>query len=438
METFTQWIEAHVGPIAGKIGANRYVQAIQNTFLTLIPFMTIGGLALVIITPPMDYTTMDPGIGRAFMQGWSTLASWLYQPLNTINLITMGCLAIWVAVGIAFFLARHYKMNGFLPVVVSAASFASMALINNEGALITDYFSGTGLFCAIVSSVASLELFRFLCNHKVGRIEIPGGGVPPALADSIGQLAPAAIVFIVMSVVSTIALRVTGQPFADFVAILLSPLIGAVDSYWGVLFVAFTIPLLFWFGIHDSVITSPLEPFLYANLYANMAAYAAGTALPYTFTQSFLFYFASIGGNGATLALALLTLRSKSKQIKTIGRLGIVPVIFGVNEPIVFGLPVMYNPLMFIPSILSMVLNATITYAAMIFGLVGKTFIYPGWNLFSPVGAIVSTMDVRALVLVIALIALDVAVYYPFFKAFERNKLEEESTDDQVDAQQAV
>ena len=81
MEKFTEFIERHVAPVAGRLGANRYIQAIQNTFLTLIPFMTIGSMALVIVTPPMDYTTMDPGIAQSFMQGWQAVADFLAFPL---------------------------------------------------------------------------------------------------------------------------------------------------------------------------------------------------------------------------------------------------------------------------------------------------------------------------------------------------------------------
>ena len=137
MEAFTSWVEKHVAPLAGKLGANRYIQSIQNTFLTLVPFMTIGSLALVIISPPMDYTAMEEGIGRSFMQGWQSLADFLFYPFITVNTITTGCLALWVTIGLAFFLSRHYKMNSYLPVATATASFVATACINAEG-LISD------------------------------------------------------------------------------------------------------------------------------------------------------------------------------------------------------------------------------------------------------------------------------------------------------------
>ena len=429
MEKFTSWVEKSIAPVAGRLGANRYIQAIQSTFLTLIPFMTIGSMVLVIISPPMDYTTMEPGFAQSFMQGWAALADFLYLPFIIINMVTTGCLAIWVSAGLAFFLSRHYKMNSYLPVALSTACFFATGALDVEGAFTTGYFGGTGLFCAIVISILSLEFYRFLCDRNVGRINLPGM-VPPALSDSMAHLTPAAIVLLVVGVVGAVALELTAAPLANLIATIVSPLVGAVNSPGGIMLIGFLMPFFFWFGIHDSVLTSPLSAFEYANLEANMHAYAAGvaaTALPYTVTPPFIWYFMTIGGNGATLALALLCLRSRSKQVSAIGKLGIVPVCFGVNEPIIFGLPVMYNPLMFIPSILNMVLNAGITYFAMDFGLVNKVFAYPGWNVPAPIGAFLSTMDIRAVVLIVVLIVINLLVYYPFFRAYEKKKLAEEA-----------
>ena len=297
-----------------------------------------------------------------------------------------------------------------------------------------DNLGGTGLFCGIVVSIASVELFRFLSENEVGRISLPSS-VPPALGDSMTNLVPATIVFFAMALAATASIMVTGAPLANLIATVFSPLVGAVNSLGGALLVGFLMPFMFWFGIHDSVLTSPLDPFLYNNLYANMDAFAAGTAataLPFVVTPPFVWYFMTIGGNGATLALALLALRSRSKQIGAIGKLGIIPVLFGVNEPIIFGLPVMYNPMMFIPSILNMMLNGAITWFCMDFGLVNRAFAYPGWNVPSPIGAFLATMDIRAFLLIVALVILNLLVYYPFFRAYEKQKLQEETEQEAV------
>jgi len=107
--------------------------------------------------------------------------------------------------------------------------------------------------------------------------------------------------------------------------------------------------------------------------------------------------------------------------------LAIVPAFFNINEPIIFGLPMMYNPTMMIPFILVMPLNGLITYICMSTGIVARTFANPSWNMFCPIGALISTMDVKALILVLALIVIDVLIYLPFFKVYEKQKIAEEA-----------
>ena len=135
----------------------------------------------------------------------------------------------------------------------------------------------------------------------------------------------------------------------------------------------------------------------------------------------------AIGGSGATLGLAFLADSSKSKQIRTIGRISVIPAIFNINEPLIFGLPLMYNPIMMIPFIIVMPLNGVLTYLAMSSGLVARTFAYASWNMFAPIAALIDTMDVKALLLILVLIVIDILIYLPFFKVYEKQKLKEES-----------
>ncbi|HAZ37208.1 MAG TPA: PTS sugar transporter subunit IIC, partial [Clostridiaceae bacterium] len=108
------------------------------------------------------------------------------------------------------------------------------------------------------------------------------------------------------------------------------------------------------------------------------------------------------------------------------GKLSFLPSLFGINEPVLFGVPLVLNPLFFIPFILAESLNAVISFLLMQFGIIGKTYIMGGWNLFSPIGAFISTMDWKALVLVIALIVMDTLIYLPFFKVYEKKLIKEE------------
>ena len=174
-----------------------------------------------------------------------------------------------------------------------------------------------------------------------------------------------------------------------------------------------------------------MKAFWYTALAANITAYASGTAsteLPYIMTYPFWFMFLMIGGSGATFGLCLLLLFGcKSKQLKTVGKLGIVPAFFNINEPIIFGVPLMLNPIMYTPFVGSVMVNGLITYLCMNFGIVGRTIADPSWNMFCPIGALISTMDIKAMLLVIFLIILDIVIYFPFIKVYDNQKIREES-----------
>ena len=406
MEKFTAFIEKHIAPMANKLGRNKYVVALQNSFFAMIPFITVGALALVLISPPADYTTMDPGVARSLMQGWQAFADFTGPTFNFINMVTMNLLAFWIALGMGLNLAKHHKMTPAMPILVTTMSFLIWATMNPDGSLTFDYLGGTGLFVALVASILSFELYRTLTEKKVGHIDLSGAGVPPALADSLGNLLPVVIIFLIFGVSGQIIMSITGAPLPELITILMSPLLGLVDSIGGIIFLAVLVMILWWFGIHDSVITGPLDVFLMSNYSANMAAFAAGTA---------------------ALGLAVLAATSKSKQIRTVGRLGLIPAIFNINEPLIFGLPIMYNPTLLIPFVVAMPLNGVITYICMATGIVSKSFAYGGWNMPAPIAAFIATLDVKAFILAIALIIIDALVYLPFFKVYEKQKLAEET-----------
>lgn len=429
MNNFTSFIERRIAPLANKLARQRYVQAMQSTFLTMIPFMTVGSFALIFISPAMDYKTMDPGVMRSFFQAWQSFADFTNGPLNAIFTATMGCLALYIAVGIGFHLSKYYKLNTYLPTALCAATFIMVNAVSPKGDLTTEFFGGTGLFAAMFTSIVTIELYRFLYVRKIGRIELSGAGVPPVLTESFASLVPVLIVTLVMGLFSSIVISLTGGAFPGLMTIIMTPLVSMVDNVWGVLILSVLVMVLWWFGIHDSVITGPLSPFLYNNLAANMTAYAAGTAaiaLPFILTEPFWWTFMAIGGSGATFGLALLLLRSKSKQMKTVGKLAIIPAFFNINEPIIFGVPLMLNPTLMFPFVFAMTANGVIAFLLMDAEFIARTFVYPSWNMFCPIAALLATLDFKAVLLVFVLIIMDILIYYPFFKVYEKQKIKEE------------
>ena len=184
------------------------------------------------------------------------------------------------------------------------------------------------------------------------------------------------------------------------------------------------------FGIHPTTVVGPLlDPLQLVTLAENAEAVVAGTALnalPNVYTQSFWAYYSCIGGAGSTLALCVMCLRSKSKQLSSVGKVSIIPSLFNITEPVIFGLPIFLNPTLVIPFILAPTVNIILGWLATSLNLVNKSYIFLTSTTPAPIGAFVATLDWRAAVLVLIMFALDWLVFWPFFKKYEATCLKQE------------
>ena len=215
-----------------------------------------------------------------------------------------------------------------------------------------------------------------------------------------------------------------------FIYTVLAPSFKAADSLPIAILLIVLVHVFWFFGLHDAALAGILGPIRDGNLSINAAQKMAGQPLSRIFTTPYWTYFVIIGGSGSVLALAFLMMRSRSKQLSTVGKVGLIPSFFGISEPLIFGTPLMLNPVFFFPFIFTSTFNGIVTYLCMQFGIVGKTFAVFSWQMPAPIGAFLSTMDWRAVVLVLILIVLDGMMYYPFFKVYERNLVKLETTSD--------
>jgi len=420
MQKLINWLEKNIMPKANKLATERHLKAIRDTFMTILPPIFFGGIIAVINSAPAAETTTN-----GFLLAWSNFVSSNSVILSWLNTVTLGFLSLYVCVGVTYYLAKSYKMETFLPTIIAIAGYCMLTINPTEisyGNVLGQltYFDGKGILVALFVSIMTVELYHVLYEHKVGWIKMPDT-VPPALMVSFGSLVPCLIVLGIDAIIFILCHNFAGTCFAAVVINLLSPAVSATDNLWFAILVGFLLNFGWFFGIHDTVWSGFLGPIEYGTLSVNAAALAAGTALPHVFTVSFWCYFGIIGGLGNCLALGLLCLGSKNKEIKTIGKLGIIPAFFGISEPITFGLPIMLNPLLFIPSILTSVVNVTISYILMSTNIIGRTYAMLSYNMPSIFGAYLSTGDLKAAVLIVVLIALDMVIYYPFLKAHEHS-----------------
>lgn len=425
-DRFTAWIEKHLVPIATKLQSEKHLKAIRDAFLITLPITLIGGISLIIAEPPMDYKMMEASnFFYGFFKLWAEGASIWGGPLNWLFDMTMGSLSLYIAIALSYYLSKEYKMEPFAPMMATIITVLITCTSKVEGGISLTYLSGTGLFAVMVVTMITVECFRFLHQRKVGAIKMPDS-VPPALIASFAALAPVMIIGFVTLLVNTLLVSYTGLSLPECSLEMVKPIIATVDNIFGVMFTEGLQQILWFFGIHDTAIGSVLEPIRIHNIAVNASNYATGVADRYIYTQPFHFMFVCMGGSGATLGLGFYLLKCKSKQLKTIGKLGVIPSLFNINEPIIFGMPIMMNPIMLIPFVFVGIFNSVLTYIVMAIGLVNIPVIDPSWNMFSPIGAVLSTLDMRSLVLIAALIILDILIYLPFVKVYDKKLVEQE------------
>lgn len=448
MEKFNEIADRTLVPIATKLANQRHLAAIRDGMVVAIPLSILGGICLIVSTPPFKPETLPNwGFISDLLMGWYNFSQANKAALQLPYNMTMALMGLFIAFSIAYHLAKHYKIPTLNAAVVATATFLIVSSpvakavdtsFITEGSAVSDmlantnmyipmtYLDAKGIFTAILVSLGSVEIIRFLLEKNI-RFKLPEG-VPPAVSSSFDAILPLFACVFVFYGLSLAVQSVTGQLLPDFIMSLLAPAVSGLDSLFGICLIVFIAQVFWFFGLHGASITQPIRlPFMQMYLVANIAAYEAGEVIPHFFTQPFWSYVICLGGGGSTLALCILLMRSKSKELKTLGRLAIGPACFNINEPIIFGMPLVLNALLMIPFIFVPVINSIVAYGLMNFGLVGRGVIETPWTTPAPLGAALGCMDWRAGVMVLGLIVLDIVLYYPFFKLVERQKLQEES-----------
>ena len=303
-----------------------------------------------------------------------------------------------------------------MPVLFSFMSFILVASPQLAAGEPGTYLDNTGLFTAIVITVISVEVFNFFIKKNL-IIKMPEG-VPPAISASFAAFIPGTVLAFGWWFIRFIL----GIDVAALLYTVLSAVVPTMSTYVAAA-IAETFHAFLWtMGIHgDLTIGIALEPVWQANLAANAQAVAAGLEPTAIYTGIFR-SFVVPGGSGATLPLAIYFTRSKSARLRRVGWLGIPPGIFNINEPITFGAPVIFNPILGIPFILITFLNVTVAYLATSFGLVNETYILAPWTLPSPLLMFMATgYDWRAIIIaIITEFVIPGIIWYPALKPGKR------------------
>ncbi|WP_454878848.1 PTS sugar transporter subunit IIC [Serratia inhibens] len=428
------FIENRISPIAGKLSTQRHIMAIRDGFISAMPFMIVGSFLLVFAYPPF---AADSSWGIA--QWWLGAAEKYQVAILTPFNMTMGIMSIYITAAIAYNLAQSYKLDPFMAAMLALMSFLLVAAPQTEKVLPTAALGGVGIFTAILVAVYTTELIRFLKVRNIG-ISLPEQ-VPAKIKQSFDLLIPILAVVITLYPLSLLVQHQFGLLLPQAIMALFQPLISAADSLPAILLAVLIGHLLWFAGIHGAVIVSGmLQAFWLTNLGINQDMLAAGQPLPHIFMEAFWTFFIVIGGSGATFGLVLLYLRSRSAHLRSIGKLSLVPSCFNINEPVIFGTPIVMNPTFFIPFITAPIVNSIIAYAAVKLDLIGRVISVVPWTAPAPIGAAWATgWDFRAALLVLLLAAVSALIYYPFFKVYEQQLLDQEVSEaDPIEQTQGV
>ncbi|MBZ2175378.1 PTS sugar transporter subunit IIC [Schnuerera sp. xch1] len=429
-------LEKVLMPTADKLGKNKTLVAIRDGFLISTPLIIVGSLFLLIANFPI------PGWSefwaRFFGEGWESY-------LSNVARATFDVISLLTVIGVGYSYAREIEADKIQGAIVAIVSFIILmpTSITYEGAggiesltAINFSFIGTnGIFLAMVVSILSVSIFSW-AYKKGWTIKMPKG-VPPAVADSFAALIPSAMVMFVFFLLRIVFELTPYESAHNFIyTVLQAPLMGAGNSLGAQIIYVVSSSVFWFFGINGPAVTNTVFSPIFRTLsIENLQAFEAGSPLPHIYTGQFVDLFQTFGGGGSTLSLVIIMmLFCKSKRITQLGKLSIVPGIFGINEPIIFGLPIVLNPIMIIPFIGVPFMNTVLSAIAFETGFLPYTNgVALPWT--TPLGfsGYLSTGSLKASLVQVVLVILGCIVYYPFIKMLDKTYLKDEQYQSEED-----
>ncbi|HES9591254.1 lichenan permease iic component (pts system lichenan-specific eiiccomponent) (eiic-lic) [Streptococcus pneumoniae] len=403
-------------PVAARLGNNKALVSIRDGITLTIPLLLIGSLLMVIASFPI------PGWEKYL--GDIGVADYLWKGVDS----SFGLLGLVASFGIAYFMARQYKVDGIPAGIVSLSSFITVTpfITGEAGAgMPTAFMASKGLFVAMILGLINGYIYQWFINHNI-QIKMPDG-VPPAVSKSFSAIIPGAVTIVGWLIVYATLDKLSLPNLHEIAQGALGGPLGLLgNNVIGLLILIFLNSSFGFVGLHGgNVVNAVMKPLWLANLDANKVAYQTGETLPNIFTSVFMDNFVFIGGGGATiglvLALGYLAHKKKaSKQLKTLAPITVIPGLFNINEPAMFGVPIVLNILLLVPFILAPMFNLLVAWGAMASGLVPLTYTDPGWTMPPVISGLLATGSISGSLLQIVLIVLDVLLYLPFVIAIEK------------------
>ena len=422
-------LEKWLAPLSDKLGNQRHLQAISNGMMMSLALIVVGSIFLIIANPPINLDLVDLNTSNVFLKALIAWKQWAVANYDAITIpytMTMGLIGLVTSFGVSYCLAESYKMKAAITGIISMCVFLMIVAPVSDGQLSMTYLGADGLFVALIVGLLSVEICRVVGKKVV--FTFPST-VPSAVTNFVNSLLPLAFNIIIIYGLNLVLIAATGKSLPDFIMSFLTPAISGIDNVWAYMAIFAFSNVLWLFGINGSSIIFPLVFTLgITDTGLNAELVNAGNAAEHVMNLQ-MYRYAILGGGGNTLGLVLLMCFSQVKHLRTIGKLSIVPGICGINEPVIFGGPIVLNPILAIPFVLMPCISIYLGYLVQSIGLVSMGYIVdPSFTPFFAQGFL-SALDFRNVIFMLVLIAISIVVYYPFFKVYEKSLAQKEGVD---------
>lgn len=419
------WINNNVIPKMNSFANQRHLLALRNAVVSTMPLIIVGALFLLILNFPIG---ADSVLQSIMNDTWRIAFTRIFQ-------LTMGLMGMVTAFSIGSELAKSYKMDPTTSGVLTLIGFmlwvgVEQFFIENNNpdsaainAIRLGNLGSNGMFVAIITGILFFEFYRMCRKYNI-TIRMPRQ-VPAAIANSFIVIIP----LFFYAVVVLLLRYVVGFDFINDLTRILSPLQGALsDTLWGTMVIVFFITFFWIFGLSGAAIVgSIMRPFWQIAIDANMHAWGEGAEIPYRYPEQFAQWGVWVGGAGATLGLLISALLfAKSRQIKSISKVSIIPGIFNINEPVIFGMPILLNLFLIIPFIfIPQIIVLTNVLWVQIFSI--EWVAQAPWTLPGPLGGYLATgMNPMGWLPATSAIIISTVGYTPFLIAYDKQLLKEE------------
>jgi|SRR5690625_2380398 len=442
MQKVGDLLEEYLVPLATKLNSQRHIAAVRDAFIISFPLVMAGSIVLLInnlILNPDGFIANLLNLEAIFpnLADYQQLLVSVVDGTNNVHSIIVTYL---VGSNLMKSLGGDSIFAGITSIAVFFIMYPAAIWTDDHGAVLqTNFLGGEGLFVAMIVGLIATEALYRLSNVERLEIKMPEQ-VPPNVARSFSSLIPITIVLFVAALLNFfISLITPGGLNGLIFEVIQAPLSGIVGNIWAILLLGLLQNLLWFLGIHGPNTLAGIRDPIFAPLNNANTAYIAeqGTTVgvPYPYTFGALYDgFANYGGSGATLGLLIaIFIFSKREDYKTIGKLSILPGLFNINEPVIFGLPIVLNPIMFIPFVFAPVINMVIGYFAISTGFMDPIGYAVPWTTPGPLNPFIgSGGDINGLIVGLLCLAVSVGVYSPFVIAANRaqEKVAEEDAEE--------